>query len=50
MYRYATRHCTLYIVQMKAICFDIEATDRGEMLELSMFSYPEKKETYHSYY
>lgn len=35
---------------MKAICFDIEATDRGEMLELSMFSYPEKKEAYHSYY
>lgn len=50
MYRYATRHCTLYIVQMKAICFDIEATDRGEMLELSMFSYSEKKEAYHSYY
>lgn len=35
---------------MKAICFDIEATDRGEMLELSVFEYPEKRESYHSYY
>lgn len=38
------------LMLMKAICFDIEATDLGEMLELSVFSYPDKKEIYHSYY
>lgn len=33
---------------MNVICFDIEATDNGEILELSVFSYPEIKEIYHS--
>lgn len=35
---------------MKVICFDIEATDNGEILELSVFNYPAKKEIYHSYF
>ncbi len=35
---------------MNAICFDIEATDNGEMLELSVYGYPDKNEIYHSYY
>lgn len=35
---------------MNAICFDIEATDNGEMLELSVYAYPDKNEIYHSYY
>lgn len=37
-------------MDMKVICFDIEATDNGEILELSVFSWPENKEIYHSYY
>ena len=33
---------------MNIICFDIEATDNGEMLELSIISYPQKKDLYYS--
>lgn len=35
---------------MNIICFDIEATDNGEILELSVFSYPGNNEIYHSYF
>ena len=35
---------------MKLISLDIEATDSGEMLELSVFRYKDKTEIYHSYY
>lgn len=35
---------------MNVICFDIEATDNGEMLELSVFSYPAMEEIFHSYF
>ena len=35
---------------MKLICLDIEATDKGEMLELSTFRFEDSKEIYHSYF
>lgn len=35
---------------MKLICLDIEATDAGEMLELSIISLGDKTEVYHSYF
>lgn len=35
---------------MKLICLDIEATERREMLELSIINFIDKKELYHSYF
>ncbi len=35
---------------MNLICLDIEATDNGEMLELSIIRFADKAEIYHSYY
>lgn len=37
-------------IRMKLICLDIEATDNGEMLELSIIRFADKAEIYHSYY
>lgn len=35
---------------MNLISLDIEATDSGEILELSIFQYEDAKEIYHSYF
>ncbi len=35
---------------MRLICLDIEATDNGEMLELSIFQFDNNQEIYHSYF
>ena len=35
---------------MKAICFDIEATDREEILELSIYDYKSGEEIFHNYF
>lgn len=35
---------------MNLICLDIEATDNGEMLELSVISHADRREVYHSFF